>query len=481
MSFSGSGRHRFAASTQRPDQGPAPRAIRPATTGKIVRFFVPYKTQVLVVLGAILVTSLLGVINPLLLKLLIDVAIKRLDFGLLNLFVVLMVAIPIISSLIGVGQSYLNNMVGQSVMRDLRGALYSHLQSMPLRFFTDTRTGEIQSRLSNDVGGIQSVVTDTAASITSNVAVVLSSIAAMLFIDWRLTALSLAMLPFFAFIANRVGKVRRAVSTETQKSLADMTAATEETLSVSGILLSKTFGQEQASIERFAELNRKVANLQIRQALVGRWFFALIGTIMSIIPAFVYWLAGYLAINHDPHPPSIGDIVAFTTLQSRLFFPLGQLLNVQVELQGALALFDRIFEYLEMEPEIKDAPDAVALDQAAVQGSVRFRDVWFRYPSKAAMLAVEGAAAEDLAMVAEPEPTGRSIRRGRRARQTNAAPARIGLSNPTAVAATTAVAPEDARPGIRVFALEGIDFEVRPGQLVALVVPPAPARRRQRT
>ncbi len=427
MAFTGGGRHPFADSTPR-SYPPMPRERRYRTARKIVAFFVPYRTEVYVVLGAILVTSFLGVINPILLKLLIDVAIGHLDFGLLNLFVILMITIPIISSLIGVGQSYLNNKVGQSVMRDLRHALYSHLQAMPLRFFTETRTGEIQSRLSNDVGGIQSVVTDTAASITSNVAVVASTIIAMLFIDWRLTALSLAMLPAFSFIANRVGKVRRAVSTETQKSLADMTAATEETLSVSGILLSKTFGQQAQSTARFDQLNEKVARNQIRQAMVGRWFFALIGTIMSIIPAFVYWLAGYLAINHDPHPPTIGDIVAFTTLQSRLFFPLGQLLNVQVELQGALALFDRIFEYLEMKPEIADAPDAVALDPAAVKGGVRLRDVWFRYPTKT------------------PEA-------------------------PTAEVLAVEIAAETGPAAHRPFALEAIDFEVKPGQLVALVGP----------
>jgi ATP-binding cassette, subfamily B, bacterial len=465
MSFSGGGRSRGAGSSQRADEPSVPRARRVATARKIVAFFRPYRTQVLVVFAAILVTSFLGVINPILLKLLIDVAIKKLDFGLLNLFVVLMILIPIVSSVIGVGQTYLNNSVGQGVMRDLRGALYGHLQAMPLRFFTETRTGEIQSRLTNDVGGIQSVVTDTAASITSNVAVVVSTIIAMLFIDWRLTALSLAMLPIFAFIANRVGKVRRAASTETQKALADMTVATEETLSVSGILLSKTFGQQQAAVDRFAEVNRRVATLQIRQALVGRWFFALIGTIMSIIPAFVYWLAGYLAINHDPHPPTIGDIVAFTTLQSRLFFPLGQLLNVQVELQGALALFDRIFEYLEMKPEIADAPDAVALDPMTVKGSIRFRDVWFRYPAKAAILAVEGAAAEDLAMAGGPGNPARSIRRSRKARPADAEPAEAELSAASPVAAV------EPRTGIRAFALEGIDFEVLPGQLVALVGP----------
>jgi ATP-binding cassette subfamily B protein len=424
----GLGRGGFARSTMLPDEPALPPRRRLGTARKIVRFFRPYKVQVLVVLSAILLTSILGVINPILLKLLIDDAIGRLDFGLLNLFVALMIVIPIVSSLIGVGQSYLNNKIGQGVMHDLRGALYGHLQAMPLRFFTETRTGEIQSRLSNDVGGIQRVVTDTAASITSNVAIVVSTIIAMLFIDWRLTALSLAMLPFFAIVANKVGRVRREVSTETQKSLADMTAATEETLSVSGILLSKTFGAQQASIDRFAELNKRVAENQVRQAMVGRWFFALIGTIMSIIPAFVYWLAGFLAINHDPHPPSIGDIVAFTTLQSRLFFPLGQLLNIQVEIAGALALFDRIFEYLEMKPEIADAPDAMALDRATTGGRVRFRNVWFRYPAATAL----------------------------------PAPAKAGGPEPTAQP------PPDKR---RPFALEKIDFEVGPGQLVALVGP----------
>jgi ATP-binding cassette, subfamily B, bacterial len=437
----GGGRHASAAEASLERRAGPLREPPRRTAGKILAFFGPYRTQVFVVLGAILVTSCLGVINPILLKLLIDVAIGHLDWAMLNLFVALMVFIPIVSSLVGIGQTYLNNLIGQGVMRDLRTALYSHLQSMPLRFFTETRTGEIQSRLSNDVGGIQSVVTDTAASITSNVAVVVSTVAAMLFIDWRLTALSLVTLPLFAFVANRVGKVRRAASTETQKSLADMTAATEETLSVSGILLSKTFGQQQASIDRFSGLNQRVAVNQIRQAMVGRWFFALIGTIMSIIPAFVYWLAGYLAINHDPHPPTIGDIVAFTTLQSRLFFPLGQLLSVQVELQGALALFDRIFEYLEMKPEIADAPDAVALEPEDVRGSVRFRGVSFRYPTKAAEAAVEGPAAGG---AADSEADG---------------------------AGQPAEPVEPAQVPPQQFALEELDFEVQPGQLVALVGP----------
>jgi ATP-binding cassette subfamily B protein len=430
-----------------------PKERRGRTIRRIVAFFKPYKARVAIVLSAILLTSFIGLINPILLKLLIDVAIPQRDFGLLNLFVGLMIVLPIVSGLIGVGQSYLNNVIGQSVMHDLRTALYSHLQTMPLRFFTETRTGEIQSRLANDVGGIQSVVTDTAASLTSNLAIASSTIIAMFIIDWRLTFLSLGLLPFFMYLTFRVGKVNREVRGETQKSLAEMSATTEETLSVSGMLLSKTFGQQQAAIARFSKLNRELAVLQVRQAMVGRWFFMIIGTIFSITPAFVYWLAGYLAVNHDPSAPTIGDIVAFTTLQSRLFFPLGQLLNIQVEIQGALALFDRIFEYLEMDPEITDAPDAVAIDRSTMRGSVRFADVSFRYKT-AAVPAEAPPTSEDEVDTVATELDGADLD-GRE----------------DAPAAT--VAPDSVEPiaFIPAFGLEHIDFEVKPGQLVALVGP----------
>jgi ATP-binding cassette subfamily B protein len=413
---------------------PIPPERRGRTVRRIAAFFRPYKLQVAVVVVAILATSLIGLVNPILLKLLIDEAIPRLDFGLLNLFVGLMIVLPIVSGLIGVGQSYLNNVIGQSVMQDLRTALYTHLQRMPLRFFTETRTGEIQSRLANDVGGIQSVVTDTASSVTSNLAIAISTIVAMFVIDWRLTVLSLGLLPFFMYLTYRVGKTRREVSSETQKALAEMSAATEETLSVSGMLLTKTFGAQARAIDRFKGLNRALAGLQVRQAMVGRWFFMIIGTIFSITPAFVYWLAGYLAIQGDPTAPTIGDIVAFTTLQSRLFFPLGQLLNVQVEIQGALALFDRIFEYLEMEPEIADAPDALALDPATVRGRVRFREVAFQYPVSAVPAAIAN-----------------------------------GNDGATAVEQTAEAVPEIEL--VPPFALEGVDFEAAPGELVALVGP----------
>ena len=420
---------------------PVPKERRGRTIRRIVAFFRPYRFQVAVVLVAIVATSLIGLANPILLKLLIDEAIPEQDFFKLNLYVALMIILPIFTGLIGVGQAYLNNLIGQNVMQDLRGALYTHLQNMPLRFFTETRTGEIQSRIANDIGGVQSVVTDTASSVTSNIAIAVSTIVAMFLIDWRLTLLSLGILPFFMYLTYRVGKVRREVSGETQKSLAELTALTEETLSVSGILLAKTFGQQDSAITRFRDLNARLAALQIRQAMVGRWFFMIIGTVFSITPAFVYWLAGYLTIQGDPSAPTIGDIVAFTTLQSRLFFPLGQLLNVQVEIQGALALFDRIFEYLEMDPEIVDAPDAVSLDQARVKGGVRFHDVSFHYPTEA----VPSSRAHD------------AVARGH------------DHADAPEVPAVPEVPEVPELPGG--FALEHIDFEADPGELVALVGP----------
>ena len=347
------------------------------TVRRVARFFTPYKSRVAISIVAILITAALGLVNPLLLKLIIDDAIANDDLQKLYLYVGLMIILPIISGLIGVGQTWLNTVIGQRVMSDLREQLYGHLQQMPLRFFTETRTGEIQSRLSNDVGGIQRVVTDTATSIVSNLAVAISTVIAMWLLDWRLALLSLAMLPIFAVLTRKVGQARREVTSSTQRSLADMTTILEETLSVSGVLLTKAFGRQAHEIDKFQAENNNLIRFQIREQMIGRWFFMIIGTFFSITPALVYLVAGREIINGGTM--TVGSIVAFTTLQSRLFFPLGQLLNIQVEIHGAFALFDRIFEYLDLPITLRDEPGAATLSHEEVEGRVTFRDVSFRY------------------------------------------------------------------------------------------------------
>ncbi len=363
------------------------RPARAGTFRRIVGTFGPYRGKVGFVGVLILITVGLGLINPLLIKVVFQHVIlgqgstdSRLH--LLLLVVGAMILSPIVSGALGLWQTYESNLVGQRVMQDLRNALYSHLQSMPLKFFTSTRTGEIQSRLSNDVGGVQSVLTDTASSIVSNVATVMSTVVVMFILSPALTFLSLGILPLFLLLSRRVGRIRRELSGRTQESLADLTAITQETLSVSGILLSKAFGRQAYEIGRFRKENQRLAELEIKQTMVGRGFFALVQIFFSITPAFVYLLGGYLFLRGNLHgtPGSlVGTIVAFTTLQSRLFFPMGQLLNVQIEIQSGLALFDRVFEYLDLERDIVDHDGAIELAPSRAHGEVRFDDVWFRY------------------------------------------------------------------------------------------------------
>jgi ATP-binding cassette subfamily B protein len=422
-----------------PDQRP----ISSSTIRRVLTFFLPYRARVALTIVAIIVTAVIGLANPYLLKLIIDEAIPRRDLERLLLFVGLMIGLPIVSGLIGVGQTYLNTLIGQHVMRDLRNALYSHLQRMPLRFFTATRTGEIQARLSSDVSGVQRVVTDTATSIVSNLAIAISTVVAMWFISWQMTLISLGLLPIFLVATYKVGQIRRQVNTETQETVADMTSLVEETLSVSGMLLTKAFGRQTRETERFQDVNRRLTELQVKQQMVGRWFFMIMGTFFSITPAFVYWYAGVQIIGGNT-ALTIGDIVAFTTLQSRLFFPLGQMLNVQVEIQGAFALFDRIFEYLDLPIEIADRPGALALDPERVKGQVAFNHVYFQYPD------------------APPrQPNGREV-----GVAGSLAPAPDGTAA-SANDAGAALTPAPLTP----FELVDIDFEVEPGQLAALVGP----------
>lgn len=359
------------------------RPARPGTFRRIIHTFKPYRSQVALVGVLILVTSGLGLINPLLIKVVFDDVIlgsgpESERLRLLLIVAGAMILIPIVSGGLGLWQTYTNNVVGQSVMQDLRNSLYSHLQHMPLKFFTSTRTGEIQSRLSNDVGGVQGVLTDTASSLLANITIVISTVIVMILLSWQLTVLTLAILPFFLALSRKVGRVRREVSGQTQESLADLTAIMQETLSVSGILLSKAFGRQAYEIDRFRAQNQQLSRLEVKRTMVGRGFFALVQIFFSITPAFVYLVAGWLFLSGDVGRP-VGTIVAFTTLQSRLLFPLGQLLNVQIEVQSSLALFDRIFEYLDLEHEIVDRDGAIELDSREVIGRASLEDVWFRY------------------------------------------------------------------------------------------------------
>ena len=370
---------------------------RARLVNRIVRLFRPYRGRTALILVSILVTSGLGIVNPLLIQVVFDDALFPAggpDLGLLYVLVGVMIAIPIVSGVIGVGQTYLTNVVGNRVMQDLRDRLYAHLQSMPLAFFTGTRTGEIQSRLANDVGGVQTVVTSTASSILSNIVTVSSSLVAMIVLSWELTVVSLILVPLFVFLTWRVGRLRRAVTAETQESMAEMSAITQETLSVSGILLSKVFERRGDEIERYRRANERLAGLQVRQQMTGQGFFALVQAFFGITPAIIYLVAG-IALDSGSGPAiSAGTVVAFTTLQTRLFFPIIQLLRVSVEIQSSLALFERVFEYLDLEPEIVDAPDALRLDPRSVRGEVALRDVTFQYPEAspaAAAAATDGS------------------------------------------------------------------------------------------
>ena len=380
---------------------------------RIARLFRAYRWQVAAVLAMILVTAGLGVAPSLLTKVVFDQALFPAsgdrDLQLLYILVGAMVAIPIVAAVISVGQTYLTTVVGQRVMQDLRNRLYEHLQSMSLRFFTGARTGELQSRLQNDVGGVQNVVTNTASSVLSNVVIVLSTVVAMVVLSWQLTLLSLAVVPIFVYLTWRVGRVRRRISGETQESLAELSALTEETLSVSGILLAKVFDRRRDAIERYRAENLRLAGLQVRQQMVGRGFFALVQAFFAITPALIYLVAGSSGL-------SAGTIVAFTTLQTRLLFPIGSMLQTSVEVQSSLALFERIFQYLDLPNEIVDSPGAKALPLDEVRGEVALRNVWFHYE--------DGPDEEDLEM-----------------------------------------------DGDRPWTLEDVSLEVEPGQLAALVGP----------
>ena len=351
------------------------------TARRVVPLFRPYKTQVAAVVGLIVLTSTIGIINPLLIQVVFNKALfvpGGPNVKLLVILVAIMAVIPIVNGAIGILQVYETTRVGQLVMRDLRDGLYSHLQTLPLSFFTGTKTGEIQSRLANDVGGVQTVVSTTASSILANVVTFVSTVVAMVIISWQLTIVALITVPAFFWLTKTVGERRRRVARSTQESLAAMSALSEETLSVSGVLLAKAFGNQARDTTRYRQENQRLADLEVRQQMIGQGFYAIVQSFLSITPAAVYLVAGLLLAHGTAI--SAGTIVAFTTLQTRLYFPIGQLLQISVELRSSLALFDRVFEYLDVVPDIVDAPDAVDLPVTSSGGRVALKEVYFRYP-----------------------------------------------------------------------------------------------------
>src|SRR5512133_3421187 len=363
----------FHSSRDEPERTADP-AQRRANLRRIGPLFKPYRLRLTGLLLLIVVSAGLGVLPAFLLKRVLE-AIGRNDTTALSFAAGGMIAIAIVTGILGVVQTLLSNQVGQRVMHDLRAAVFRHLQRLSLAFFTRTRTGEVQSRINNDIGGVQNVVTNTATSITSSVTTVVATMIGMLLLSWQLALFAFALIPLFAVLTRRVGNERRRIAKSTQESLADISSIVQESLSVSGILLGKTMGRGDELADRFETDSLRLADLEVRQRMAGRWVMASIQTSFAVMPAAVYWVGGLLLASGST-VLSIPVLVAFTTLQTRLFFPVGSLLGVSLDVQTSLALFDRIFEYLDEPVDIEEKPEAIT---AARAGDVVFDHVWFRY------------------------------------------------------------------------------------------------------
>ncbi|MEU1254498.1 ABC transporter ATP-binding protein [Streptomyces chartreusis] len=352
---------------------------QPRQVRRILRLFRPYRGRLAVVGLLVGASSLVGVATPFLLKAILDVAIPEGRTGLLSLLALGMILSAVLTSVFGVLQTLISTTVGQRVMHDLRTAVYGRLQRMSLAFFTRTRTGEVQSRIANDIGGMQATVTSTATSLVSNVTSVVATIVAMIALDWRLTVVSLLLLPVFVWISRRVGNERKKITTQRQKQMAAMAATVTESLSVSGILLGRTMGRSDSLTKAFADESEQLVDLEVRSNMAGRWRMAVITMVMAAMPAFIYWTAGVVLQVGGPQV-SIGTIVAFVSLQQGLFRPAVSLLSTGVQIQTSLALFQRIFEYLDLPIDITEREEPVHLDR--VKGEVRFESVEFGYDGK---------------------------------------------------------------------------------------------------
>jgi ATP-binding cassette, subfamily B, bacterial len=348
---------------------------------RIARLFRPYRWNLLFVGVLVAASSLVSLVNPFLIREVIDVALPQGRTGLLTVLAIGMIVVAVANSSFSVSQTYVSTRVGQRVMHDLRTAVYSHLQRMSLAFFTRTRTGEVQSRIANDIGGMQATVTTTATTLVSNLTTVIASVIAMIVLDWRLTIASLVMLPVFVWVSRRVGTERRRITRDRQRQLAVLSSIVQESLSVSGILLGHTMGRSASLTDSFSGESSKLSDLEVSSNMAGRWRQSTIQIVMSAMPAVIYWvtgLTGHMSSGGGNHMAiSIGTLVAFTTLQQSLFRPAVQLLSVGVDIQSSLELFGRIFEYLDLPVDIAEPAHPVI--PAKIRGEVRLNDVSFSY------------------------------------------------------------------------------------------------------
>jgi ATP-binding cassette subfamily B protein len=360
----------------RPVSAAEKKQAREVSLRRIGRLFTPYRWQLVIVTAIIVASSVVGLASPFLLRAVIDTALPDRNLRLLIWLVIGMVAVAAVTSAFGVVQTWISTKIGQQVMHRLRTDVFAHLQRQSIAFFTRTRTGEVQSRITNDIGGMQSVVTSTATSVASNLTTAVATAVAMAALSWRLSLISLVVMPPAIYLTRRVARMRRTITAQQQRELADLNVTVEEGLSISGIQLSKTMGAGPALVDRFTGSSTRLIDLELRSQLAGRWRMASMSVIFAAIPAVIYLAAG---LPVAAGTMSIGTLIAFTTLQGTLFRPITSLLNVGVSLVSSLALFARIFEYLDLPVEVDDPAEPVAVDPARVQGHVRFEDVTFAY------------------------------------------------------------------------------------------------------
>ncbi|MGH3403187.1 MAG: ABC transporter ATP-binding protein [Streptosporangiaceae bacterium] len=350
---------------------------REVSLRRIGRLFTPYRWPIALVTGIIAASSVVGLASPFLLRAVIDTALPDRNVRLLAWLVGAMVAVAAVTSAFGVIQTWISTKVGQQVMHGLRTSVFAHLQRQSIAFFTRTRTGEVQSRITNDVGGMESVVTSTATSIASNLTTAVATAVAMVALSWRLSLLSLVVMPPAIYLSRKVARMRRAITMQQQRELADLNVTVEEGLSINGVQLAKTMGTGPALVRRFTASSARLIDLELRSQLAGRWRMASLSIIFAAIPAFIYLAAG---LPVTAGTVSIGTLIAFTTLQNNLFRPITGLLSTGVSVVSSLALFARIFEYLDLPVEIDDPARPLPVEPDLISGHVRLEDVSFSYP-----------------------------------------------------------------------------------------------------